>query len=428
MTAVAPTDTFSIGGDLPVHRLGYGAMQLPGPGVWGEPADPENAHRVVRAAVEQGVDFIDTADSYGPVVSERIIAEALHPYPEGLVIATKAGLTRQGPGIWTPVGRPAYLKQQVELSLRTLRLERIDLIQLHRIDADVPLADQLGAFKELQDEGKVRHIGVSEVSVAELEQAREIVDVVSVQNLYNLTNRQSQDVLDHATEHGIGFIPWFPIATGDLAAPGRRHRPGAGRHTVPGGAGLAAAHVTGRPADPRHEVRRAPEREPGCGAAAPLRRGHGPPGRARVVVQRCPGSRRPPAGSRRERASGGGQAVPFQRQRRSVPGRTRRRSGRSSARRAGRTWYGTTARRVEAAVRGVGRATAGRGSTSSTGPSSSSRSPNPSERMSRRVAVGAPTTRQERPAGTSASEKPASTRSPEQSRKWAPATSTTTVP
>ena len=219
MTAVAPTDTFSIGGDLPVHRLGYGAMQLPGPGVWGEPADPENARRVVRAAVEQGVDFIDTADSYGPVVSERLIAEALHPYPEGLVIATKAGLTRQGPGIWTPVGRPAYLKQQVELSLRTLRLERIDLIQLHRIDAEVPLAEQLGAFKELQDEGKVRHIGVSEVSVAELEQARQIVDVVSVQNLYNLTNRQSQDVLEYATEHGIGFIPWFPIATGDLAAP-----------------------------------------------------------------------------------------------------------------------------------------------------------------------------------------------------------------
>jgi pyridoxine 4-dehydrogenase len=219
MTAVAPTDTFSIGGDLPVHRLGYGAMQLPGPGVWGEPADPENARRVVRAAVEQGVDFIDTADSYGPVVSERLIAEALHPYPEGLVIATKAGLTRQGPGIWTPVGRPAYLKQQVELSLRRLELERIDLIQLHRIDAEVPLADQLGAFRELQDQGKVRHIGVSEVSVAELEQARGIVDIVSVQNLYNLTNRQSQEVLDYSTEHGIAFIPWFPIATGDLAAP-----------------------------------------------------------------------------------------------------------------------------------------------------------------------------------------------------------------
>jgi pyridoxine 4-dehydrogenase len=219
MTAVAPTDIFSIGGDLPVHRLGYGAMQLPGPGVWGEPADPENARRVVRAAVEQGVDFIDTADSYGPEVSERLIAEALHPYPEGVVIATKAGLTRQGPGIWTPVGRPAYLKQQVELSLRRLKLERIDLIQLHRIDAEVPLADQLGAFRELQDEGKVRHIGVSEVSVAELEQARGIVDIVSVQNLYNLTNRQSLDVLDYSTEHGIAFIPWFPIATGDLAAP-----------------------------------------------------------------------------------------------------------------------------------------------------------------------------------------------------------------
>ncbi|TFV64519.1 oxidoreductase [Geodermatophilus sp. DF01-2] len=219
MTTVAPTDTFALGGDLTVHRLGYGAMQLPGPGVWGEPADPENARRVVRAAVEQGVDFIDTADSYGPVVSERIIAEALHPYPEGLVIATKAGLTRQGPGIWTPVGRPAYLKQQVELSLRTLRLERIDLIQLHRIDVEVPLADQLGAFQELQEQGKVRHIGVSEVSVAELEQAREIVDVVSVQNLYNLTNRQSQDVLDVCTAEGIAFIPWFPIATGDLAAP-----------------------------------------------------------------------------------------------------------------------------------------------------------------------------------------------------------------
>jgi pyridoxine 4-dehydrogenase len=219
MTAVAPTDIFSIGGNLPVHRLGYGAMQLPGPGVWGEPADPENARRVVRAAVEQGMDFIDTADSYGPEVSERLIAEALHPYPEGVVIATKAGLTRQGPGIWTPVGRPAYLKQQVELSLRRLKLERIDLIQLHRIDAEVPLADQLGAFRELQDEGKVRHIGVSEVSVAELEQARGIVDIVSVQNLYNLTNRQSQDVLDYSTEHGIAFIPWFPIATGDLAAP-----------------------------------------------------------------------------------------------------------------------------------------------------------------------------------------------------------------
>jgi aryl-alcohol dehydrogenase-like predicted oxidoreductase len=219
MTTVAPVDTFSIGGDLPVHRLGYGAMQLPGPGVWDEPADRDGALRVVRAAVEQGVDFIDTADSYGPVVSEQIIAEALHPYPEQLVIGTKAGLVRTGPGEWHSVGRPAYLKQQVELSLRTLKLERIDLIQLHRIDAEVPLADQLGAFKELQEQGKVRHIGVSEVSVDELKAAREIVDVVSVQNLYNLTNRQSQDVLDYATAEDIAFIPWFPIATGNLAAP-----------------------------------------------------------------------------------------------------------------------------------------------------------------------------------------------------------------
>ena len=219
MTTAQRSDTFSIGGDLPVHRLGYGAMQLPGPGVWGEPADRDGALRVVRAAVEQGVDFIDTADSYGPIVSEQIIAEALHPYPANLVIATKAGLTRQGPDVWTAVGRPAYLKQQVELSLRHLRVERIDLMQLHRIDSEVPLADQLGAFKELQEEGKVRHIGVSEVSVEELKAAREIVEIVSVQNLYNLTDRKSQDVLDYATAEGIAFIPWFPIATGDLASP-----------------------------------------------------------------------------------------------------------------------------------------------------------------------------------------------------------------
>ena len=219
MTTATATDTFDIGGDLTVHRLGYGAMQLPGPGVWGEPADRAAALRVVRAAVEQGVDFIDTADSYGPLVSEQIIAEALHPYPEDLVVATKAGLVRTGPGEWHPVGRPAYLAQQVELSLRHLRVDRIDLIQLHRIDADVPLADQLGAFAELRDQGKVRHIGLSEVSVEQIEAAREVVEVVTVQNLYNLTNRQSQDVLDHCTAEGIGFIPWFPIATGDLAAP-----------------------------------------------------------------------------------------------------------------------------------------------------------------------------------------------------------------
>jgi pyridoxine 4-dehydrogenase len=219
MTTAQTSDTFSIGGDLTVHRLGYGAMQLPGPGVWGEPADRAAAVRVVRAAVEQGVDFIDTADSYGPLVSEQIIAEALHPYPEGLVVGTKAGFVRTGPGEWYPIGHPAYLKQQVELSLRHLRLDRIDLIQLHRIDRKVPLADQLGAFTELREQGKVRHIGLSEVSVDQLREAREITEIVSVQNLYNLTNRQSQDVLDVCTAEGIAFIPWFPIATGDLAAP-----------------------------------------------------------------------------------------------------------------------------------------------------------------------------------------------------------------
>jgi len=219
MTTATAALTFDLGGDLTVHRLGYGAMQLPGPGVWGEPADRAAAVRVVQAAVEQGVDFIDTADSYGPLVSEQIIAEALHPYPEQLVIGTKAGLTRTGPGEWVPVGRPAYLKQQVELSLRHLRVDRIDLIQLHRIDPEVPLADQLGAFAELKEQGKVRHIGVSEVSVEQLEAAREVTEIASVQNLYNLTNRQSQDVLDYATAEGIAFIPWFPIATGDLARP-----------------------------------------------------------------------------------------------------------------------------------------------------------------------------------------------------------------
>lgn len=217
-TALAPA-TFRIGGDLPVHRLGYGAMQITGDGIWGPPADHEGALAVLRAAIEQGVDFIDTADSYGPAVSEHLIREALHPYPDGLVVATKAGLTRTGPGEWVPVGRPAYLKQQVELSLRALGVDRIDLIQLHRIDGDVPLEDQLGAFAELKEQGKVRHIGVSEVTVDELKRAQEITDIVSVQNLYNLTDRQSQDVLDHATAEDIAFIPWFPIATGDLAAP-----------------------------------------------------------------------------------------------------------------------------------------------------------------------------------------------------------------
>ncbi len=213
------SDTFHLGGDLPVHRLGYGAMQITGDGIWGPPADHGGAIAVLQAAVAAGVDFIDTADSYGPTVSEQLIAEALHPYADGLVIATKAGLTRTGPGAWVPVGRPAYLKQQVELSLRALKVERIDLIQLHRIDPEVALEDQLGAFAELKQHGKVRHIGVSEVSVEQLAAAREVTEIASVQNLYNLTNRSAQDVLEYAERHDIAFIPWFPIATGDLAKP-----------------------------------------------------------------------------------------------------------------------------------------------------------------------------------------------------------------
>jgi pyridoxine 4-dehydrogenase len=212
--------TFQLGGDLPVTRLGYGAMQITGEGVWGEPRDRDEAIRVVRRAVELGVTFIDTADSYGPNVSEEIIREALHPYADDVVIATKAGLTRTGPGEWVPVGRPAYLKQQVELSLRRLGVDRIDLIQLHRIDGEVPLADQVGAFKELQDQGKVRHIGLSEVDVDQLKEAQQTAEIVSVQNLFNLTDRSAEPLLDHVTAEGIAFIPWFPLATGGLVKDG----------------------------------------------------------------------------------------------------------------------------------------------------------------------------------------------------------------
>ncbi|MEO6995654.1 MAG: aldo/keto reductase [Lacunisphaera sp.] len=211
---------FKIGGDLPVRRLGFGAMRLTGPGIWGEPKDPAEARRVLRMALDLGVNLIDTADSYGPEVSERLIAEALHPYPAGLVIATKGGLTRSGPEQWAPVGRPEYLRQCVEMSLRRLKVDCIDLYQLHRIDAKVPVAESLGALKDLQKAGKIRHIGLSEVSVAEIEQARKIVAVVSVQNLYNLGNRQSEEALDYCTKHNLGFIPWFPLAGGEMTRPG----------------------------------------------------------------------------------------------------------------------------------------------------------------------------------------------------------------
>ncbi|MEU2561621.1 aldo/keto reductase [Streptomyces longispororuber] len=212
--------SFALGGDLPVNRLGYGAMQLTGPGVWGEPKDRDEALRVLRRAVELGVTFIDTADSYGPFVNEVLIKEALHPYADDLVVATKAGLTRSGPDDWRAVGRPEYLRQQAELSLRHLGVERIDLFQLHRIDAQVPLADQLGELVLLQEEGKIRHIGLSEVTVEQLEQAREIADIVSVQNKYNLADRSAEDVLEYAERENIAFIPWYPMATGELARPG----------------------------------------------------------------------------------------------------------------------------------------------------------------------------------------------------------------
>ena len=217
---VEKSGTFKLGGDLPVHRLGYGAMQLTGPGIWGPPKDRAEAVRVLRRALELGVDFIDTADSYGPYFSEEIIAEALHPYAKGVVVATKAGLVRPGPGEWHPVGAPKYLRQQLEMSLRRLKLERIDLYQLHRIDPKVPVEESLGELKALQQEGKIRHIGLSEVSVAEIQRARKVVDVVSVQNRYNLTDRVHEKVLDYCEKENLGFIPWFPLATGGLAKPG----------------------------------------------------------------------------------------------------------------------------------------------------------------------------------------------------------------
>ncbi|MEV6994869.1 aldo/keto reductase [Streptomyces sp. NPDC093228] len=208
--------TFTLG-ELTLTRLGFGSMQLTGPGVWGEPANRAEAVRVLRRAVELGVNFIDTADSYGPFTAELLIKEALHPYADDLVIATKAGFTRQGPDQWIPLGRPEYLRQQAELSLRHLGVDRIDLFQLHRIDPAVPLEDQVGELKKLQDEGKIRYIGLSEVSVDQVKDASRIADITTVQNLYNLANRSAEDLLDHATERGIGFIPWFPLATGELA-------------------------------------------------------------------------------------------------------------------------------------------------------------------------------------------------------------------
>jgi aryl-alcohol dehydrogenase-like predicted oxidoreductase len=215
----AASGTFAIGGDMEVTRLGFGAMRITGDGIWGPPKDPIAARAVLRRLRSLEVDFIDTADSYGPFVSEDLICEVLHPY-DGVKVATKAGLTRSGPSQWAAVGRREYLRQCCEMSLRRLRVETLDLWQLHRIDPKVPREEQFGVLRELQEEGKVRHLGLSEVTVEEIEAAGEHFEVATVQNLYNLTERKSEDVLEHCEAHGIGFIPWFPLAAGRLAEPG----------------------------------------------------------------------------------------------------------------------------------------------------------------------------------------------------------------
>ena len=213
----AQSGTFLIGGDIPVHRLGFGAMRLTGKGIWGEPDDRDECIAVLRRALELGITLIDTADSYGPFVSEELIAEALHPYPENLLIATKAGLQRSGPDEWEPDGRPEYLRERCEGSLVRLKVDRIGLFQLHRIDPKVPIEDQIGVLLDLQREGKIRHIGLSEVNVGEIEAVRRMTPVATVQNLYNLADRHSEAVLDYCTRENIGFVPWFPLAAGSMA-------------------------------------------------------------------------------------------------------------------------------------------------------------------------------------------------------------------
>jgi pyridoxine 4-dehydrogenase len=224
--------TFALGGDLHIYRLGYGAMRITGEGIWGEPKDPGKTRQVLRRAVELGVNFIDTADSYGPEVSERLIAEALHPYPGDLVIATKGGFTRSGPNRWAAVGRPEYLRQCVEMSLRRLKVERLDLWQFHRIDPKVPVEESLGAIKELQKQGKIRHVGLSEVVPDDIERARKTVPIVSVQNKYNIGDRNYETTLEYCAKHKLGFIPWFPVAAGALAKPGGPLDAAAKRHSA----------------------------------------------------------------------------------------------------------------------------------------------------------------------------------------------------
>ncbi len=224
--------TFRLGGDLEVNRLGFGAMRLTGEGIWGEPKDPAAARQVLQRVPELGINFIDTADSYGPEVSERLIGETLAPYKAGLVIATKGGLVRTGPNQWPIVGRPEYLEQEVKMSLRRLKLDRLDLWQLHRIDPQVPVEESLGKIAELQKAGLIRHVGLSEVKPHEIEQAQKVVTIVSVQNKYNLGDRAHEDVVDFCTEHNIAFIPWFPVAGGKLAQPGGPLEQAAKKHNA----------------------------------------------------------------------------------------------------------------------------------------------------------------------------------------------------
>jgi aryl-alcohol dehydrogenase-like predicted oxidoreductase len=238
--AASLAGTFVLGGDLDVHRLGFGAMRITGDGIWGMPKDPDEARRALRRAVDLGVNLIDTSDAYGPDVSERLIAEALYPYPQGLVIATKGGFQRPGPDRWVEDGRPEHLREAVEGSLRRLRLERIDLYQLHRIDPKVPAADQFGTLLEFRRQGKIRHAGLSEVTVAQIEAARKVLPIVSVQNRYNLTDRAWEDALEYCGREGLGFIPWFPLAVGELAAAGGPIGEAAKRHgATPGQIALA---------------------------------------------------------------------------------------------------------------------------------------------------------------------------------------------
>jgi len=218
----AASGTFQLGGDLPVYRLGFGAMRITGKGIWGEPANREECLAVLRRSLELGVNLIDTADAYGPNVSEELIAEALYPYPDGLVIATKGGLLRSGPDQWHPDGRPEHLREALEGSLRRLRLEQIDLYQFHRPDPRVPFEESVGTFADMRKEGKVRHVGLSNVTTDQLSTAQKIVPIASVQNRYNLTDREHENVLNACDQQGVGFIPWFPLATGNLARPGSR--------------------------------------------------------------------------------------------------------------------------------------------------------------------------------------------------------------